>query len=124
MTRTGIAALLATLMAAPLAAHPDLQRTFAGCAGRYSAEMEHAWLMQDVRADHFEGRRATFVSLLEATADPATLPRMMHFRIEAKLAHRQLLTRISFGTAPGQVAQTERLAEKYLLVCDRLLLDS
>ncbi|MEM6759056.1 MAG: hypothetical protein AAF601_06215 [Pseudomonadota bacterium] len=78
-------------LASQAGATDELSHTFAGCAGRMSAEMEHAWLMGDdpVQA---EAERLSFLSLLEATMQPADGHAVLAHRIESKLAQASLLT--------------------------------
>ncbi len=106
-----------------LQANTDLVNAFAGCAGRFSAETEHAWLMGDDRADHFQSQRATFVSLLEATVDDHDRRQVLSYRIEVKLAHSALLTTASFAEDDERAATAHDLANAYLLSCGQLLLD-
>ncbi|MBW4708183.1 hypothetical protein KX928_10345 [Roseobacter sp. YSTF-M11] len=111
-------------VAGSLQAHSDMSRAFAGCAGRFSAETEHAWLTGSDRADHLQNRRATFVSLLEATIDEGDQRRMLSYRIDAKFAHAALLQTATFGQDDDHAAAARQLADLYLLNCSRLLLDS
>lgn len=100
----------------------DLTREFAYCTGRYSAEMEHAWLMSEADALPSEAKRAAFVQLLEAVAPVNSGPSVLNHRISAKVAHAALLARASFSGDPEtkQSAQTQALA--HLQACDRYLL--
>lgn len=107
-----------------LHAAPDLSRIFAGCTGRYSAEMEHAWLVNDPRADELQSQRLTFLSLLEATVPMRERRATLNYRIDVKLAHSALLTTASFSEDASRAAKARTMADAYLLSCNRLLLDS
>lgn len=121
LKRMSVGAVAASLLAVPVRAGEDLPRVFANCAGQYSAMMEHAWLMQDPRADEFAGRRASFLSLLEATAD-ATDPLALSRRIEAKAAQASLLREAAFGTDADRAKWASHRAEAQLATCKLLLL--
>lgn len=111
-------------LSGPLQASPDLVRIFAGCAGRFSAETEHAWLLGDSRADHFEERLEIFVTLLDAVVAEGDRRALLNFRVDAKLAHAALLTSTTFSEKGERAARARSLANGYLTACDRLLLDS
>lgn len=103
-------------------ADTDLTAIFAGCAGRFSAAVEHAWLMQDPLSDEIEARRRAFLSLLDAMGageDADALAR----RIEAKAAQAALLRDASFGTDKDRAAWAESRATAQLAHCRQLLLD-
>jgi hypothetical protein len=70
---------------------------FAACAGRYAAEVEHAWLLRPGDSDDPESRRDAFVALLDAVApdaihDGVPPQLLMATRIEEKAAQAMLLT--------------------------------
>lgn len=100
----------------------DLTREFAYCTGRYSAEMEHAWLMSDASAEVPEARRAAFVSLLEAVAPDGSGSSILNYRISAKVAHAALLVRASFSEDAQTQANAKAQARTHLEACDRFLL--
>ena len=89
-----------------------------------SAEMEHAWLINDPAADQFEGQRRTFLSLLDATLAAGHARDALRRRIEAKMAHASLLSIATFGQRPIRAAEARRRAKWHLSVCMELLLDS
>ena len=100
----------------------DLTREFAYCAGRYSAEMEHAWLLSDPAADVSEGKRAAFVELLDAVAPVGSGRSVLNYRISAKVAHAALLSRASFAE-DSEIQENARIqARRHLGACDRFLL--
>lgn len=104
-------------------ASSDLVRIFASCAGRFSAETEHAWLLGDKRADHFEDRLEIFVTLLDAIVADEDRRSLLNFRVDAKLAHSALLTSTTFADQKERAARARSLANIHLLTCDRLLLE-
>ena len=103
----------------------DLSVTFATCTGRFSAAMEHGWLM-GTASDRLEAERAAMIHLLEAVTPAGLAPEaghaLLHRRIEAKFAHARLLQRGTFGTDPAEGRQALRLAEIHLSFCRSLLL--
>lgn len=103
-------------------AHDDLAMVFAACAGRYSAELEHAWLMNTPQAEELASTRADLLALLEAVMTPETARDALNYRIEAKIAQSALLTTAEFGTNPERTKAAKRLAERHLKGCKRLLL--
>ena len=100
----------------------DLTREFAYCTGRYSAEMEHSWLINDPAAGDQEARRADFVALLEAVAPPDAGPAILNHRISAKVAQAALLTRASFAESSEIREQSRAQASLLLESCDGFLL--
>ncbi|WP_299652956.1 hypothetical protein [uncultured Tateyamaria sp.] len=97
---------------------------FAGCAGRFSAEMEHAWLMNDPDARHHEEDRATFVTLTEASLAQQQGRAILSHRIEVKLAHSSLLQQATFDTRPRRADAARRMATQHLSACRTMLLGS
>ena len=126
VVRTSLAIVaLTSALVGPLAAAPAtddrLTLTFATCAGRYSAAMEHAWLMGRDGALH-EARRAGMVSLVEATMGPGSGRIVLARRIEAKAALAVLLARASFGGDATVTRRAGMRANRLLAACDALLL--
>ena len=110
------------LMAGAAQALDDLIREFAYCTGRYSAEMEHAWLINDPDAEEQAARRASFVSLLESVAPSGSGPAILDHRISAKVAQAALLARATFDDDPD-IRQRSRAQAAFLLKsCDGFLL--
>lgn len=100
----------------------DLVRDFAACAGRYSAKMEHLWLMGHA-AEEAQRRRMAFVELLDALVPDAyanglSPRRVLAWRIDAKFAYAAMLQQDTFSSAAPQVARTNMV----LTFCDELLL--
>ena len=114
--------ILIALNTAPGAAQEPMERIFAECAGRFSAEREHAWLMKPDDASYFEARRSTFLSLLEATLTGQRNRTTLTHRIEAKIAHAGLLTQATFGSDKNRAASAKRLAARHIDQCQSLLL--
>lgn len=104
-------------------AETNLGFVFAECAGRFSAEREHAWLTGNPEADYYEARRSAFVALLDATQSSATARRSLSHRIDAKMAHASLLTLATFGSDTDRAARAKRLAARHIGTCQSLLLD-
>lgn len=118
-----IAALLCASSAAPSLAERDLVLTFAGCTGRISAEMEHAWLLSDPRADELQSQRARFVSILDAILPADRAREALSHRIEAKVAHAAILSDAQFGTDPRRSKLAKRRAQTDVQICKTMLLD-
>ncbi|MEO0944347.1 MAG: hypothetical protein AAFY06_05820 [Pseudomonadota bacterium] len=115
-------ALMAISAANIAPARPDMVWTFASCTGRLSAQMEHQWLLRDAGADQTERRRETMIALLEATMHPDDGPTVLSWRIEAKLAQSQLLTRATFNTDTADASWARNRAEAEIAACNGLLL--
>lgn len=102
---------------------PDLAPLFAGCLGRYSAQMEDAWHAY-APANLAEARRATFQTLLDAVrpGSPLTGPELLHLRLEAKFAQAHLLSQARFHTDPATRRRAQVQAALALRPCDALAL--
>jgi len=109
---------------APAFASGPLHYVFAECVGRFSAEMEHAWLLGDDRADLHENRRHTFIALMEATMPSEAARDILAYRIDNKIAHAALLTTASFGQDERHAQRAKIIARTYRQSCEQLLLDS
>ena len=97
---------------------------FAGCTGRVSAQMEHAWLMNDARAGELADLRLKLVGILEAIMPADQARATLNHRIEVKRAHSAMLTTATFGTNPRQAKMALRAAQIQVDACRNLLLDS
>ena len=115
--------LVMTGLAGQAHATEDLVLVFATCTGRMSAEMEHAWLMRDARADDFQAQRERFVSILDAIMPPERSRETLNHRIEAKLAHSAILTTARFGPNPRMSELAEQQARTQVQSCRAMLLD-
>jgi hypothetical protein len=116
------------ITAAPAVAAPatpqELARTFADCAGRYSAEAEHLWLTGTADPARTERRRNDFADLTEAIAPdlPGDLAAtLLGLRVSAKAAQRHLLETASFATRTSERQRAAALASGFIAACDRLL---
>lgn len=116
---TTVLALLASPLHASMAL--DYPKEFAVCAGRYSAMMEHAWLMQSAEADSYERMRETFITLVEAIDEGPGSVRF-HRRIDAKFAQASLLHLATFSSEPAVARRAEQQVEAQLAFCRGLVL--
>jgi len=105
-------------------ANDDIAFTFAECAGRFSAEMEHAWLLNDPVSRAHKQDRATFVTLADASLAPNQGREMLNHRIAVKFAHAALLQQASFGTRAHRAKKARKVADGHLSTCRTLLLRS
>lgn len=110
-------------MTAPVAAGDALHQAFAGCVGRMSAEMEHAWLVGN-DPTRIEADRLTFLSLLDATLPSGAERTALAHRIDAKMAQAALLTIGSFADDARRAEQARLRARYHLSHCRQMLLDS
>lgn len=106
-------ACLFGLTASPAAAD-DLLRLFADCAGRYSAEIEHGWLVDPAQSVGLQHRRDQFADLAAALGNGT---QAMGWRVAAKAAQRGLLMQATFA----ENEQAARAALAARTACDRLL---
>jgi hypothetical protein len=129
--RTISVALAATLAAAPGSALPltaaERALAFAACAGRYSAEVEHTWLLRPDLSPTAEARRDAFLALLDAiepdAIDDGVPPhRLMATRIEEKAAQAALLQRAAFHVDPLAKEAALSAAERRIATCGSWLL--
>lgn len=122
--------LVALCAALPALAIPESPRErallFAACAGRYSASMEHAWLMGD-DGGRAALQRGQFLDLLEAQQPQAMAqglsgPALLDARITAKFAQARLLQLASFHTDAAQKRRASAEARRAMAPCAALLL--
>lgn len=102
----------------------DLAREFANCTGRYSAELEHAWLIGNPEADELARRRELFEQMLDAVAPPASAADMLNLRVEAKFAHARMLSLADFSQKDADAAWARRRASIEIGYCASLILES
>ncbi len=102
----------------------DLALTFAGCAGRMSAEMEHAWLLSESGSETIMAQRETFASLVSAVMEPGEGRAILAHRIQTKHAHARLLQQAVFSQDETQAERAERIAVTFVSTCQSMLLDS
>ncbi|TAG11867.1 MAG: hypothetical protein EAZ40_16620 [Rhodobacterales bacterium] len=100
---TFLAALAVGIVAGSPATADPLLRDFAVCTGRYSALVEHQWLVDGPASDASAGTRDSLWALVKAVAGPGEAATAMTWRIEAKVAQKALLDRAYF--AKDQIAE-------------------
>jgi hypothetical protein len=120
-------ALTAALLCAPFAnaqpIDPDEQlRTFATCAGRLSAVMEHQWIFDGPASERTEDLRDAVLELLEAVMPAERGGEVLQWRISAKVAQAALLTRASFNNDTRDAAWARTQAGRLEQECTGLLL--
>ena len=86
-----------------------LLKEFAVCAGRFSALVEHHWMVDGPASDASAGTRDSLLALVEAVQDPGMEATAMGWRIEAKVAQKALL-QSELQRTGEQVAQTSIFA--------------
>jgi hypothetical protein len=87
-----------------------LFRDFAVCTGRYSALVEHQWLVGGPESGHSARVRDALWTLVEAVAAPEESPAAMALRIEAKAGQKALLSRAFFaGDRAAEVRSAQLL---------------
>lgn len=122
----GLKTILVMLLVLPPSARAEvgsLVATFATCTGRFSAELEHAWLMQDARTDEIAHRRTQFIDLLDAAVPTEGRRHALHLRIDAKIAHAQLLTAAVFSRDPDRSEWAAQRARSEIDYCTGFLLE-
>lgn len=122
--KTFLAALACLSLAPPACAQAlpgaDPGRVFATCAGRLSALVEFQWLTDGPASDATARQRDAMAALAEAAAPPGAATRLMHWRLQAKVAQAALLQQAAFGRDPRGTAAAR--AERLLGECRALLL--
>ncbi|MEP1612083.1 MAG: hypothetical protein ABJL72_09190 [Roseobacter sp.] len=118
-----VAVSLFALWGSPTYPNSPLSHTFAGCVGRFSAELEHAWLMSKPETSDLEAQRLTFLSLLDATLTQEHARKTLTYRIEVKMAHASLLTLATFGQDAHHARKAKNAALRHITTCQNLLLD-
>ncbi len=113
--------LLTGTSASSMTAETQL-RLFANCAGRLTAELEHAWLLDTGSASMIENQRAQVVDLLSAVIPPDRGWEVLNWRIDARAAQRALLQRATFGKDTHDAQWARDAAALYLNDCTGLLL--
>lgn len=107
----GLGTLLAILTlgicSGPAGADPVL-RDFATCTGRYSALVEHQWLVDGPASEQSARVRDSLWALVEAVAAAEDATQAMAWQIEAKAGQKALLAR---AWSRGDRAAEERSAQ-------------
>ena len=118
----GLALLVAPLgHAQPLDPEQQLH-TFATCAGRLSAVMEHQWLFDGPASEQTKQQRAAIIGLIAAIMPPDRGPEVLQWRIAAKVAQSALLTRAIFNADAHDAAWAQQQATRFTRECTGLLL--
>lgn len=115
---------LAGLAPWTLRADPQLTdplRTFANCAGRLSALMEHQWMFDGPGSVQTAARRAAVLDLIEATMTSGQERQVLDWRISAKVAHAALLTRATFNEGPEDALWARQMADRLIGECTAFL---
>ena len=107
----------------PAQAEP-LAYIFATCTGRFSAELEHAWLMGNPETESIAHRRAQFEDLLYAVATDGEHRNLLNRRINAKQAHAQILQQAIFSADSAQAEWARRRVNMEIGYCASFLLES
>ncbi|MEM7521814.1 MAG: hypothetical protein AAF307_12350 [Pseudomonadota bacterium] len=110
----------------PVSAFADqtLVDRIAGCAGRLSAEVEHAWLVQSDDIVLLERQRDSLRSILTALSQHTGADAPLPMVIDAKFAHAGLLRATAFATNPKRRKMAKQQAWVARVACQHLLLDS
>ncbi len=114
--------LFSVFFALPVGAEQSLLRDFATCTGRFSAEVEHAWLMETDRAERNALLYANMAALLDSITSSDNAVRARAIRIDAKAAQAQLRLQSVFGWDRDQRVIAEQRADDLLRTCSALLL--
>jgi len=117
-----LAATLSTALGGQAIAENDMSWTFAACAGRFSAEMEHSWLIGTPDSEQHESNRATFASLTQAVMTKSTARALLHHRVHVKRVHAQLIQTANFVEDQRRARLAKRMAASHLNACHGLLL--
>lgn len=105
------------------ASERSLLTAFASCTGRYSAEVEHGWLIPNDRSDEVASRHRQFVDLLNATVRPRERIQALNLRIDAKAAHAALLKEATFSGDETRARRATQRARSEIAYCRSLLLE-
>jgi hypothetical protein len=108
---TSLAALAVGFVAGSPATADPLLRDFAVCAGRFSALVEHQWLVDGPASDRSARQRDAMLSLVEAVLPPDMAAASLHWRIEAKAAQTALLSRAHFAGDRDAKARSTQLLQ-------------
>jgi len=124
-----IALLAPQIGAMPTWAGGTTYQQFATCAGRLSAEIEHLWLLPGPDAQAHarqiaqrQEQRDAMVQLMQALPAGQQPQASMAARLNAKFAHKALLTRASFNTDTRDARLARNAAHRAVAGCTALLL--
>lgn len=121
------ALLAACLLPAGLAAQDVSLQDLAACEARYTAVVQHGWLMQEETTGAAALRRALFAAMAAALAEPAAgAPAPARAALAPKLAERRamvsLLDASRFAPDARRRAIARGLVARRLRACDGLIL--
>lgn len=118
-------ACLCMLTAVPVARaeQAEFAMTVAGCVGRFSAEVEHAWLLQGDQTSILERQREALLSILAAVEANVSQRALLLHRIDVKLAHAALLAASTFGRDKTRALWAQKQSHNYKDRCAGLILD-
>ncbi len=94
-----------------------LLRDFSVCAGRYSALVEHQWLVDGPASEDAADRRDAMLELVAAVMPGDMAKTAMGWRVEAKAAQGALLSRAYFA----QDAVAAKRSAQLLQACADLI---
>jgi hypothetical protein len=114
---TFLAAVLVGFAGCGPALADPLLRDFAVCAGRYSALVEHQWMVDGPASEVSGQSRDALLSLVDAVLEPGMSATAMGWRVEAKMAQKALLQRAHFG----RDTVAEKRAAELLQSCAALI---
>lgn len=89
----------------------SLLRDFSVCAGRYSALVEHQWLVDGPASEVSARQRDSLLALIEAVQGPGQHATALNWRISAKVAQAALLARAHFGRDAGASDRSAQLLQ-------------
>lgn len=97
-------------------------QTFATCAGRLSAVMEHQWMFDGDASEQTKAQRATVLELISAIMEPNMGRQVLNWRLMGKQAHNVLLTRATFNDDASDAIWARDQATLFERECTSLLL--
>jgi hypothetical protein len=84
--------------------------------------MEHQWLMDGPASEITARQRDAMLALLEAATPPDRTATVMQWRLSAKVAQANLLSRASFDPDPARATWAKRRAASFTGACNAVLL--
>lgn len=117
--------LIWALHAAPVRAGlsaDDQLRSFAICAGRFSALLDHERLMENGAPDLVRSDRISMLELLDAVMPADRVREVLSWRINAKAAQAALLTRATFSNDAPDAAWAQQQSDRLVAECRAYLL--
>ncbi len=89
----------------------SLLREFSVCTGRFSALVEHQWLVDGPASGASAGTRDSLLALVEAVEGTEMAATALAWRIEAKIAQKALLQRAYFAKDAVAKARAAQLLQ-------------